>query len=102
MKGRYDLSSPYNVPAITARAAAMIHVTCTTRSGLMPDNSARSSLSENPDAIWLTMIGSEGIFPFVNGICEKFLGYYRAEIVREIASDRAMEADRFEEVAPLN
>ena len=62
----------------------------------------RSSLSENPDAIWLTMIGSEGIFPFVNGICEKFLGYYRAEIVREIASDRAMEADRFEEVAPLN
>ena len=48
------------------------------------------------------MIGSEGMFPFVNGVCEKFLGYYRAEIVREISSDRVMEADRFEEVAPLN
>ena len=46
------------------------------------------------------MIGSEGMFPFVNGVCEKFLGYYRAEIVREISSDRAMEADRLEEIAP--
>ncbi len=35
------------MPAITAKAAAMIQVTCTTRSGLMPDSSARSSLSEN-------------------------------------------------------
>ena len=46
MKGRNDLSRPYSVPAMTARAAAMIQVTCTTRSGLMPDSSARSSLSE--------------------------------------------------------
>ena len=47
MKGLKVLSKPYKVPATVARIATIIQVIATTRSGLMPDNRAKSSLSEN-------------------------------------------------------
>ena len=58
-----------------------------------------SPTEKHPDATHLRMAGAEGKFAFVNGVCEKFLGQYRAQIVGEISSDRHMERDRFEETA---
>jgi hypothetical protein len=46
VKGLKLLSKPYKVPAMVAKIAAIIQVIITTLSGLIPDNKARSSLSE--------------------------------------------------------
>ena len=58
-----------------------------------------SPTEKHPDATHLRMVGGEAKFAFVNGVCEKFLGQYRAQIVGEISRDRYMEPDRFEETA---
>jgi len=46
------------------------------------------------NTIWLRKVGRKGQFAFVDGVCEKFLGQYRAQIVGEISSDRYIEPDR--------
>jgi len=56
-----------------------------------------SPTEKHSDTIHLRMVGGKGEFAFVNGVCEKFLGQYRAQIVGEISKDRYMEPDRFEE-----
>jgi hypothetical protein len=40
--------------------------------------------------------GGQAWWDFPNGECEKFLGRYRAEIVREIEGDRYLEKNRYE------
>jgi hypothetical protein len=43
-----------------------------------------------------SVIGGQAFFSFPGNFCPKFLGYFPAVILREIDTDRAGEADRFE------
>jgi hypothetical protein len=46
VKGLKLLSKPYKAPPIVAKIPAIIHVIMTTLLGSIPDNKAKSSLSE--------------------------------------------------------
>lgn len=50
-----------------------------------------------PDSNKIQMVGSTGTFPCdSDGLCNNFLGYYKAEIVGEIDRSRWTEPDRHE------
>jgi hypothetical protein len=44
----------------------------------------------------LRLVGSEGAFVFVNGVCPKWLGEYVATIVGDLPDSERMRADRIE------
>jgi len=43
------------------------------------------------------IIGAEGWFPFPDGFCPEFLGYFPAVVLGQISSDRKNEEDRWVE-----
>jgi hypothetical protein len=50
------------------------------------------------DPLKLRPVGGEGVFLFIDGYCEHWLGKYQAWVVSEVDRSRYTEPDRFEEV----
>ncbi len=46
-------------------------------------------------------VGGQAWWDFPDGVCEKFLNHYRAEIVGEIDGDRYLERNRYELAQPI-